>query len=158
MIKDSGVEHISGLGISSIAREEGFYYNKVVLHHYAGENDGVIWSVFGKAAHPLKELDLLPETTAFASYSDLDIPLVWKTIEKESSSSTWQRWTRRMAQLPEQFKASAGISLDDVLSSLGGGYGVIFTLDESQTSHPAHPHQPAANSRTGPGHFRQGEE
>ena len=36
VIKDSGVEHISGLGISSIAREPGLYYNKFILHHYAG--------------------------------------------------------------------------------------------------------------------------
>jgi len=132
IVKDSGVAHISGLGISSIAREEGFYYNKVIVHHYAGENDGVIWSVFGKEAHPLKELDLLPENTALAGYGDLDIPLLWKTIQKELKQLRLPQVDQALAQLPDQFKAGAGISLDDVLNSLGGGYGVIFTLDESQ--------------------------
>ena len=132
IVKDSGVAHISGLGISSIAREEGFYYNKVIVHHYAGENDGVIWSVFGKEAHPLKELDLLPENTALAGYGNLDIPLLWKTIQKELKQLHLPQVDQALAQLPDQFKAGAGISLDDVLNSLGGGYGVIFTLDESQ--------------------------
>jgi len=132
IVKDSGVAHISGLGISSIAREEGFYYNKFIVHHYAGENDGVIWSAFGKQAHALKELDLLPENTAFASYSDLDIPLLWQTIQKELKQLHLPQVDQALAQLPDQFKAGAGISLDNVLNSLGGGYGVIFTLDESQ--------------------------
>ncbi len=132
IIKDSGVAHISGLGISSIAREPGFYYNKLLVHHYAGENDGVIWSVFGKEAHPLKELDLLPENTAFASYSDLDVPLLWRTIQKELKQLHLPQVDQGLAQLPEQFKAGAGISLDDVLNSLGGGYGLILTLDESK--------------------------
>ena len=39
---------------------------------------------------------------------------------------------KALASLPAQFKSSAGISLDDALGSLGGGYGVIFTLDESK--------------------------
>jgi hypothetical protein len=132
VIKDSGIEHISGLGVSSIAREQGFYYNKAVLHHYAGQNDGVLWTAFGKEAHPLKELDLLPENTAFAGYGDLDIPLLWQTIQKELKQLHLPQVDQALAQLPDQFKAGAGIALNDVLNSLGGGYGVIFTLDESQ--------------------------
>jgi len=132
VIKDSGIEHISGLGVSSIAREQGFYYNKAVLHHYAGQNDGVLWTAFGKEAHPLKELDLLPENTAFASYCDLDIPLIWQTIEKELKQLHLPQVDQALAQLPDRFKGGAGIALNDVLNSLGGGYGVIFTLDESK--------------------------
>jgi hypothetical protein len=132
VIKDSGIEHISGLGVSSIAREPGFYYNKVILHHYAGQNDGALWTAFGKEAHPLKELDLLPENTAFASYCDLDIPLIWQTIEKELKQLHLPQVDQALAQLPDQFKAGAGIGLNDVLNGLGGGYGVILTLDESK--------------------------
>jgi hypothetical protein len=132
VIKDSGIEHISGLGVSSIAREPGFYYNKVILHHYAGQNDGALWTAFGKEVHPLKELDLLPENTAFASYCDLDIPLIWQTIEKELKQLHLPQVDQALAQLPDRFKGGAGIALNDVLNSLGGGYGVIFTLDESK--------------------------
>jgi hypothetical protein len=132
VIKDSGIEQISGLGISSIAREPDLYYNKFILHHYAGQNDGVIWTAFGKAAHPLKELDLLPENTALAAYGDLDLPLLWQTVEKELKQLHMPQIDQALAQLPDQFKAAVGMSMDDLLNSLGGGYGVIFTLDESQ--------------------------
>ncbi|MGA2544709.1 MAG: hypothetical protein ABSG78_24430 [Verrucomicrobiota bacterium] len=132
LVKDSGIEHISGIGASSIAREPGFYYSKIIVHHYDGESDGVMWSAFGKEAHPLKELDLLPEDTAFAAYADLDVPLLWKTIQKELKQLHLPEVDKGLAELPAQFKAGAGISLDDVLNSLGGGYGVVFTLDESK--------------------------
>ena len=132
VVKDSGVEQISGVGASSIAREKGFYYNKLIVHHYAGQGDGLMWSAFGKAPHALKELDLLPEETAFAFYADLDVPLVWKTIEKELTQLHIPELDKALAALPGQFKTNTGMSLDDALGSLGGGYGVIFTLDESQ--------------------------
>ena len=132
LAKDSGLEQISGFGASSIAREPGFYYNKVVMHHYEGEGDGVIWSAFGKEAHPLKELDLLPENTAFAAYGDLDVPLLWKAVQKELKLLHVAEVDYTMTEFPAKFKAATGLNLDDVLSTLGGGYGVIFTLDDSK--------------------------
>jgi len=47
LVKNSGVEDISGLGMSSIAVEKEFYRNKMVLHHYPGKNTGYLWSFFG---------------------------------------------------------------------------------------------------------------
>jgi len=132
LIKDSGVEHISGFGASSIAREPGFYYSKMIVHHYEGQADGAMWSAFGKEAHSLKELDLLPENTAFAVYADLDVPLVWKTVESELKQLHLPEVDQALAAFPEQFKSRTGMSLDDLLGSLGGGYGVILTLDESK--------------------------
>ena len=132
LAQDSGLEQISGFGASSIAREPGFYYSKVVMHHYEGQSDGVIWSAFGKEAHPLKELDLLPENTALAAYGDLDVPLLWNTVQKELKRLHVAEVDYTMAEFPAKFKAATGLSLDDVLGTLGGGYGVIFTLDESK--------------------------
>ena len=132
VVNDSGIEQISGFGASSIAREPGFYYSKILVHHYDGQGEGLMWSAFGKEAHPLKELDLLPEDTALAAYADLDVPLLWKTIQKELKALHLPEVDQGLAQFPDKFKAAAGVSFDDVLNSLGGGYGVIFTLDESK--------------------------
>jgi hypothetical protein len=131
LIKDSGVEHISGVGASSIAREKGFYYSKFIVHHYEGQGDGLIWSAFGKAPHSLKELDLLPEDTVFAAYADLDVPLALKTVEAELKKLHLPEVDKALAAMPEQFKSVAGMDMDDALGSLEGGYGVIFTLDPS---------------------------
>jgi hypothetical protein len=131
-LKDSGVEQISGVGMSSIAREPGFYYGKLIVHHYPGQNAGAIWSMFGKAPHPLQELDLLPETTVLATFSDLDVPLAWNGIQKHLELLDIPAVTGSMDQWPAQFRKMTGLDFDKVLASLGGNYGFIFTLDEQK--------------------------
>ena len=129
-LKDSGIEQISGVGMSSIAREPGFYYGKVIVHHYPGRNAGVIWSLFGKAPHPLQELELLPESTVFAAFSDLDVLLAWNNMQKHLELLDIPAVTASLQQWPEQFHKMTGLDFDKVLASLGGNYGIIFTLDE----------------------------
>ncbi len=131
-LKDSGIEQISGVGMSSIAREPGFYYGKMIVHHYPGQNAGAIWSMFGKAPHPLQELDLLPETTVFATFSDLDVPLAWNNIQKHLELLDIPAVTGSLQQWPAQFRKMTGLDFDKVLASLGGNYGIIFTLDEQK--------------------------
>jgi len=128
-IKDSGIEQISGVGMSSIAREPDFYYSKLIIHHYPGHDEGVIWSLLGKAPHRLDDLDLLPETTALATFSDLDVPLAWKDIKKHLELLNIPAVTDGLQQWPEQFRKATGLDFDKVLGSLGGDYGVILTLD-----------------------------
>jgi hypothetical protein len=133
IVQESGVSQISGLGMSSIAREPGLYYNKFVLHHYTGQNAGVIWSLFGKSPHPLKELDLLPETTALATAFDFDLPLAWTNIQKAVQTLNVAEVSSALDQLPAQFKERTGLELDAVLNSLDGEYGLILTLDQHKT-------------------------
>jgi hypothetical protein len=131
-IKESGIEQISGVGMSSIARESNFYYSKLIIHHYPGQDAGVIWSLLGKKAHPLQELDLLPETTVFAMFSDLDVPLAWDDIQKHVKQLDIPAATDSLNQWPAQFHQMTGLDFDKVLKSLGGNYGVLFTLDEQK--------------------------
>jgi hypothetical protein len=132
-LKDSGIEHISGVGMSSIAREPGFYYSKLIVHHYPDENDGVIWSLFGREPHPLQELDLLPENTVLATFSDFDSTLLWKNLQKHLEQLNIPAVTASLQQWPVQFQKMTGLDFDKVLASLGGDYGVILTLDEQET-------------------------
>src|SRR5262249_47523071 len=77
LIKDCGIEDISGLGMSSIATGTNFYHSKTFLHHYEGKGAGFLWKLFGAKSHALAGLDLLPSTTALAFFSDFDTPLLW---------------------------------------------------------------------------------
>jgi len=130
IIQESGISQISGLGMSSIAREPGFYYNKFIVHHYAGQDAGLAWSLFGKSAHPLKVLDLLPESTVLASASDLDLPLLWTSIQHAVQSLGVPEAASAMDQAPAKFKEVTGLDLDAALHSLAGEYGLILTLDQ----------------------------
>lgn len=131
LVKHSGIEQISGVGISSIAREKGLYRTTSVLHHYPGNDSGYLWSAFGKKAHALDGLDLLPQNTAFATFSDLDLPLIWSAVEKEADGSGISEVSDGVKKAPEMFANATGLKLKDVLDSLGGEYGVVVTLNES---------------------------
>jgi hypothetical protein len=133
VVKESGISEISGLGMSSIAREPGFYFSKMVVHHYPGQNAGLAWTLFGKAAHPLKELDMLPETTAMAASSDFDLALAWTNIQQAVRSLNIPEVAAALEQAPAKFHELTGLNLEAALDSLGGEFGMIFTLDEHKT-------------------------
>ncbi len=137
----SGVRQISGIGMSSIAREPGFYYGKLVIHHYEGQNSGMIWSLFGSAPHPL-ETDLLPESTALAVFSDFDLLMAWTNVAQVVAGLDIPGATNALDQAPTGFRQLTGLDLNNVLKSLGGAYGIIMTLDEHKkitVPVPGHP-------------------
>lgn len=132
LIKDSGVEDISGLGMSSIAREPGFYYNKLVVHHYSGQGNGFIWTLFGKAPHELGALDLLPTNTAMAAFYDLDAAQAWAVIQRECEQSGIPQAADLLKNFPQQFEQGSGMKWSDVLDSLGGEFGFVVTLNDQK--------------------------
>jgi hypothetical protein len=132
LIKDSGLENISGIGMSSIAREPGLYYNKMIVHHYAGQGNGFIWTMFGKDAHELDTLNLLPANTAMAAFYDVDAAQVWSIIQSQCEQSGFPEAKNFIKAFPQQFEKGAGIKWDDALGSLGGEFGVVMTLDDSR--------------------------
>jgi hypothetical protein len=128
-LRDSGIEEISGVGLSSIAREPGFYYSKLIVHHYPGQNQGVMWSMLGKEPHTLEGLNMLPEETVLASFTDLDLSLLWRSIQDHFEKLDLPAARAALNQVPEQFQKGTGLDWNTVLSSLGGNYGFILTMD-----------------------------
>jgi hypothetical protein len=133
LIKDSGIEDVSGFGMSSIEVEKGFYRTKIVMHHYPGRGNGFLWTVFGAQPHPLDGLDLLPTSTAFAAFGDLDLAQLWTVITKDLTQSGLPNVDYGLTKARVGFKQGTGLDLDDVLASLGGEYGFIITLDDTKT-------------------------
>jgi len=133
LVKKSGLEEITGFGASSFAVERGVYRNKIFVHHYPGKGSGFMWTMLGKSAHPLATLDLLPADTAIAGFADLDVAQLIATVEEEVNASGSAEAKQGMNQVLLQFSASFGLSLDDLLHSLGGGIGMVVTLDPTKT-------------------------
>lgn len=129
LVKKSGLEDVTGFGASSFALERGVYRNKLFVHHYPGKGSGFMWSLLGKAPHPLTALDLLPTDTAAAGFADVDLAQLIGTIEEELQQSGSAEAKQGMNQALLQFTAAFGMSLDELLQSLGGGMGAIVTLD-----------------------------
>jgi len=132
LIKSSGVEDVSGLGVSSIASEKEFYHSKALLHHYKGKGSGFLWTLFGQKPHSLDALNLLSTNTAVAFFSDFDISLLWKTVEKQVQQSGFSEAEQELQKLPQQFEAATGLKWEQALASLGGEYGLVLTLNNSK--------------------------
>jgi hypothetical protein len=131
LIKDSGIEDVSGFGLSSIEIEKGLYRNKALLHHYPGKGTGFLWNLLGKEPHPLTGLDLLPSNTALAIFSDADVPLLWSVAQKEVGESGFPQAQEWLQKVPDQFEQKTQVKWDQFLNSLGGEFGLVLTLDES---------------------------
>ena len=122
-------EEVSGFGASSIAIEPGFYHAKALLHHYKGKGTGLLWTMFGKQAHELDGLSLLPTNTAVAMFSDFELPILWSTIQKEAGRAGVPQAEEALGKVPEQFEKATGLKWEQVMNSLGGRYGIVLTLD-----------------------------
>ena len=131
LVKDSGIEDISGLGLSSVEIEQGIYRNKALVHHYAGQGTGFMWQFFGKEPHPLTGLDFCPDDTALAWFSDADYPLLWSAIQKDVNNSNIPQAQEWMQKLPDAFEKKTNVKWDQFLNSLGGEFGLVLTLDPS---------------------------
>jgi hypothetical protein len=132
LITSSGFEDVSGFGMSSIAREKGFYHSKALLHHYKGKGSGFLWTLFGRKPHALDGLGLLSTNTAFAGFYDMDVSLLWSVIEKQVSQSGFPQAEQELANLRQQFEKATNLKWDQVLASLGGEYGFVLTLNDSK--------------------------
>lgn len=131
LINDSGIEDISGVGMSSIEIEKGLYRNKALLHHYPGKGPGFLWKFMGKKPHALTGLDLLPANTALAIFSDMDLPLLWSVAQQEVAKADFPQAQEMLQKLPEQFEQKTQVKWNKFLDSLGGEFGFALTLDES---------------------------
>jgi hypothetical protein len=131
LLKASGIEDVSGVGMSSIAREKDLYHGKVFIHHYKGKGSGFLWTMFGQKPHPLDELNLLPGTTALATFSDLDLAMVWSILKKEVGQADFPQAKELLDKVPAGFEQATGLNWEKVLASLGGEYGLVLTLDEA---------------------------
>jgi hypothetical protein len=131
LVKDSGIEDVSGVGLSSVEIEKGMFRNKALLHHYAGKGTGFLWQLAGKEPHPLAGLDFLPADTALAVFSDVDLPVLWSVVQKEVAQADLPPAKDWLQQLPAQFEKATQVKWDTFINSLGGEFGLVLTLDET---------------------------
>ncbi len=133
LIKDSGVEDVTGMGMSSVEIEKGLFRNKMLLHHYPDKGTGFLWKLCGREPHPLTGLDLLPANTALATFADMDLRLLWTVVQAEVAKSGFPQAQDFIAKLPAQFEQKTKLKWDVALNSLGGEAGFVLTLNESNT-------------------------
>jgi hypothetical protein len=131
LVNDSGIEDVSGLGMSSIATATNFYHSKLFLHHYPGRGSGFLWKLFGTRPHALDGVGLAPANTAGAMFMDLDLELAWSELRKHAEQPGLPEAKEVLDQLPARFESVTGLKWEEALKSLGGEVGLVLTLDDS---------------------------
>ena len=66
-------------------------------------------------------------------FSDGNLPLMWKVIQDETAQSGFPAAKTFLDQVPAQFEQATKMKWDDAMNSLGGEFGLVLTLDESNT-------------------------
>lgn len=127
----TGLEDLTGVGVSGVPVSAELHRTKAIFHHEAGKGDALLWNVFGKQAHKLDGLDLLPATTAIAAFGDVDVKAVWQAIEASVKKSEVPELVDGLKQWEAEFEKNTKLSWSEVLGSLGGEAGMVFTLDRA---------------------------
>jgi prepilin-type processing-associated H-X9-DG protein len=133
LLDKCGLKELSGIGSSSIALEKELYRNRIFLQHYAGQNKGLFWNVFGSKAHVQDELKMLPADTAMAQFSDIDLKLLWDFIQTEAKNSNIETFKKAIAKVDPALQKK-GLSLDKLLDCYNGRLGIILTLSKTEES------------------------
>jgi len=111
----------------------GLFRNKFIAHHPQGAGKGFLWSMFGRAPHPLTAQSMLPANTALTMFGDFDVNQLWQVLERELLDSGIPEAQEVVRNWPQLFEKQTKIPWADLLASLGGEVGVILTLDETKT-------------------------
>jgi hypothetical protein len=131
LIRNSGIESITGVGISGIALEKGFYQTKLVVSRDTNSAPVGVWTVFGRAPRSLHEMDWLPADTAWAAFSDVDIPAIWNAVVNEVNQAGIAEAKQGLEGLNGAVQQATGKRLDELLGSLGGECGAFLTLKDA---------------------------
>ena len=132
VISRSGLEGLSGVGLSGAQITQELHRSKLVVHHNPGQGQGLLWNLAGRPAHPLRAMEMLPKTTALALFGDLDARGAWTFIERTVSDSGEAGLAAGLHAWQQRFEQAAKLSWTNLLASFGGEAGIILTLDDSR--------------------------
>lgn len=129
-IAKSGLEHLTGMGISGVQITPELHRTKMILHHREGQGDGLFWNVMGQKPHAMTGLDFLTTNTAVAAFGDVDIAGLWGAIESAMLKSGVPELTEGIKKFPAEFEKQTKLSWAKLLTSFDGEMGMVLTLDQ----------------------------
>lgn len=129
-IAKSGLESLTGVGISGVQITPELHRTKMILHHRQGQGNGLFWNVMGQKPHALTGLDFLTTNTAVAAFGDVDIVGLWGAIESAMAKSGVPELTDGIKKFPAEFEKQTKLSWAKLLTSFDGEIGLVLTLDQ----------------------------
>jgi hypothetical protein len=131
-VAKSGLENLTGVGLSGVQISPELHRTKLILHHKKGQGDGLFWNIMGKQPHALTGLDFLTTNTAVAAFGDVDIAALWEAIESGLTKSGVPELRDGIKKWPAEFEKQTKLSWAKLLDSFGGEMGLVLTLDHEK--------------------------
>jgi hypothetical protein len=131
-VAKSGLENLTGVGLSGVQISPELHRTKLILHHKKGQGDGLFWNIMGKQPHALTGLDFLTTNTAVAAFGDVDIAALWEAIESGMTKSGVPELRDGIKKWPAEFEKQTKLSWAKLLDSFGGEMGLVLTLDHEK--------------------------
>lgn len=131
LVKKCGLMEISGVGFSSVPIDNGLNHSRMVIHHYKGKGEGLMWQMAEAAPHGMDELEMMPADTVMAGFGDFKVNVFWEWFKKEVEASDLPKLKQGILAVGPLLQQQ-GIELDKLLGSFSGGMGYVVTLDSSQ--------------------------
>jgi hypothetical protein len=148
-VRESGIEGLTGVGLSGVQVTPELYRTKLILHHKAGAGQGFLWNMMGEKPHALEGVNLLSTNVALATFGDCNVKLLWDVVQQQLGASGVPELSDNIRRWPALFEQQTRLSWEKVLDSLGGEAGLIVTLnDQNKISLPV-PGQPLEMSEPG---------
>jgi hypothetical protein len=131
LILQSGLQGVKAFGLSSREIEPGVFLNKT--YTYLPDRAGFLWDTFATPPHDFSFTKMLPENTQGFAFFDFNLAVLWGVVSKELAGSEVPEVARWQQRFSQQEQAFTGLSLEDLLSSLGDQVGIIVTLNLKTT-------------------------
>jgi hypothetical protein len=131
-VAKSGLENLTGVGLSGVQISPELHRTKLILHHKQGQGDGLFWNMMGKQPHALTGLDFLTTNTAVAAFGDVNIAALWEAIESGLTKSGVPELRDGIKKWPAEFEKQTKLSWAKLLDSFGGEMGLVLTLDQEK--------------------------
>jgi hypothetical protein len=132
LILNSGLQGVKACGLSSREIEPSLFLDKT--YTYLPDRSGFLWNTFAKAPHDFPFIKMFPENTEGFAFFDFDLAMLWGAVSKELARSEIPEAAKWQQHFSGQVQAFTGLSLEDLLDSLGDQVGVIVSLDRKTTA------------------------
>jgi hypothetical protein len=128
LLRSSGIEGVLAFGGSSKQVENNLYLTKAFA--YAPQPAGFLWQTFTKAPHRFAALDFIPANAGAFGLCDVNLLALWQSLLKDLTASRIERVAIALNEFARQVRTNTGMSVDELLGSLGDEAGFVITLSE----------------------------
>lgn len=125
-----GLTDIKAVGFSSVPDGTGFFRNRVFV--YAPEPRHGLLLGLGRQPGPFAHLNLAPADAAFFAESQVDVPVVYRTIKDVVSQLAGEPAGNQLEQRLRQAGEGAAFSVLDLLDRMKGHAAIVVRVDPKQ--------------------------